>query len=31
MIRYSDLGTHRKLNEIVMAGSHDAGITGGGD
>ena len=30
MIRYSDLGTHRKLNEIVMAGSHDAGITGGG-
>jgi hypothetical protein len=30
MIRYSDLGTHRKLNEIIMAGSHDAGITGGG-
>ena len=29
MIKYSDLGAHRKLNEIVMAGSHDAGITGG--
>ncbi len=30
MIKYSDLGAHRRLNEIVMAGSHDAGITGGG-
>jgi hypothetical protein len=29
MIKYSDLGAHRRLNEIVMAGSHDAGITGG--
>lgn len=31
MIRYSDLGANRRLNEIVMAGSHDAGITGGDD
>jgi hypothetical protein len=30
MIKYSDLGAHRRLNDIVMAGSHDAGITGGG-
>lgn len=29
MIKYSDLGTHRQLNDIVMAGSHDAGITEG--
>jgi hypothetical protein len=29
MIKYSDLGAHRRLNEIVMVGSHDAGITGG--
>lgn len=29
MIRYSDLGTDRRLNEIVFAGSHDAGITEG--
>lgn len=30
MIRYYDLGGDRRLNEIVMAGSHDAGITSGG-
>jgi len=30
MITYYDLGPHKRLNEIVMAGSHDAGITGGG-
>ena len=30
VIEYYDLGPHKKLNEIVMAGSHDAGITGGG-
>ena len=30
MIKYLDLGGDRKLNEIVMAGSHDAGITSGG-
>ncbi len=30
MIRYSDLGTNKKLHEIVIAGSHDAGITEGG-
>ena len=30
MITYYDLGPDRKLNQIVMAGSHDAGITGGG-
>lgn len=30
MIEYNDLGPDKKLNEIVMAGSHDAGITGGG-
>jgi hypothetical protein len=29
MIRYSELGANRRLNEIVMVGSHDAGITGG--
>jgi hypothetical protein len=27
---YYRLGGHKKLNEIVFAGSHDAGITGGG-
>lgn len=30
MITYYDLGPDKKLNEIVMAGSHDAGITFGG-
>lgn len=30
MVTYYELGKHRKLNEIVMAGTHDAGITGGG-
>ena len=30
MIRYSTLGANKRLNEIVMAGTHDAGITGGG-
>jgi hypothetical protein len=30
MIRYYDLGPDKQLNEIVMAGSHDAGITAGG-
>jgi hypothetical protein len=30
MIRYYRLGAFKQLNEIVMAGSHDAGITGGG-
>jgi hypothetical protein len=30
MIRYYDLGGDTQLNEIVMAGSHDAGITAGG-
>lgn len=29
MIRYIDLGHDRQLNEIVFAGSHDAGITEG--
>jgi hypothetical protein len=29
-ITYHQLGADRKLNEIVIAGSHDAGITGGG-
>lgn len=28
-INYANLGLDRKLNEIVMAGSHDAGITSG--
>jgi hypothetical protein len=27
---YQQLGAYRRLNEIVFAGSHDAGITGGG-
>lgn len=30
MITYYELGQTKQLNEIVMAGSHDAGITGGG-
>ena len=30
MISYHLLGGHKQLNEIVFAGSHDAGITGGG-
>lgn len=29
MITYFDLGSGRRLNEIVMAGTHDAGITSG--
>jgi hypothetical protein len=29
-IMYSKLGEDKKLNQIVMAGSHDAGITKGG-
>jgi hypothetical protein len=29
MIHYYRLGADKQLNEIVMAGSHDAGITGG--
>ena len=29
MIKYSELGGDRLLNQIVMAGSHDAGITSG--
>lgn len=30
MIKYAKLGSHLPLNELVMAGSHDAGITEGG-
>jgi hypothetical protein len=30
VIKYYELGPDKRLNEIVMAGSHDAGITGGG-
>ena len=30
MILYYRLGAEKRLNEIVMAGSHDAGITRGG-
>ena len=30
MITYYELGATKKLHEIVVAGSHDAGITGGG-
>ena len=30
MINYFELGADKQLNEIVFAGSHDAGITGGG-
>src|SRR5699024_8286133 len=29
-IRYHNLGPAKQLHEIVFAGSHDAGITGGG-
>ena len=29
MIKYSELGMDKRLNEIVMAGSHDAGIASG--
>ena len=31
MIKYADLGLDLQLNEIVMAGSHDAAITSGPD
>ena len=30
MITYYGLGAGKRLNEIVIAGSHDAGITSGG-
>lgn len=30
MIQYQSLGADKRLNEIVFAGSHDAGITAGG-
>src|SRR5512147_1770779 len=30
MITYYELGKDKQLNEIVVAGSHDAGITSGG-
>jgi len=30
MITYYELGKKKQLNEIVVAGTHDAGITGGG-
>lgn len=30
MIKYDNLGKYKKLNEIVMIGSHDAGITSEG-
>ena len=30
MVNYFELGPNKQLNEIVVAGSHDAGITGGG-
>lgn len=30
MITYHNLGPDRKLHDIVIAGTHDAGITGGG-
>lgn len=30
MINYYELGPDKCLNEVVMAGSHDAGITSGG-
>lgn len=29
-VEYYSLGGHKRLNEIVVAGSHDAGITSGG-
>ncbi|HTE44194.1 MAG TPA: hypothetical protein VK636_03030 [Gemmatimonadaceae bacterium] len=31
MITYFEIGRDRELNEIVVAGTHDAGITSGGD
>src|SRR5258708_16841961 len=31
IITYYDLGPNKRLNEIVMAGSHDAGVTFGKD
>jgi hypothetical protein len=30
MINYYELGPRRQLNQVVIAGTHDAGITGGG-
>jgi hypothetical protein len=30
MVTYYELGKKRQLNEVVVAGTHDAGITGGG-
>jgi hypothetical protein len=30
MLTYYDLGSRKQLNQIVVAGTHDAGITGGG-
>src|ERR1043166_1898142 len=30
MLNYSNLGVGKQLNQIVMAGSHDAGVTEGG-
>lgn len=30
MITYAELGANKQLNEIVVAGTHDAGITSGG-
>jgi len=30
MVQYYQLGAEKRLNEVVMAGSHDAGITQGG-
>jgi hypothetical protein len=30
MLTYYELGKNRKLHEVVVAGTHDAGITGGG-
>ena len=29
MVNYFELGKNKQLNEIVVAGSHDAGITKG--
>jgi hypothetical protein len=31
MVTYYELGKNRQLNEVVIAGTHDAGITSGGD
>ena len=30
MVTYYELGKRKQLNQIVIAGTHDAGITGGG-